>query len=222
MTDLHDLAAPYALDALEDTERAAFEAHLHECDLCRAELVDMSRGVEAIFDFYHEAPPESLRTRTLDEVTSPRAEVIELPRRRRWMAAGAAVAAAAAVILGVYAVGLRSEMAGMEQLNAVLASADATQVQLEGMDGRVVHADGQGVLIVAAMARPADDRTYQMWLIGESGPVSAGLVTPRSGEDEVVAMLEGTTSSGMRVGITEEPAGGSDQPTGEILASADL
>ena len=36
--DLHDLAAPYALDALDDDDRRAFEAHLRECEQCRTEL----------------------------------------------------------------------------------------------------------------------------------------------------------------------------------------
>ena len=38
MADIHELAAFYALDALSDEERSAFEAHLSGCDQCRAEL----------------------------------------------------------------------------------------------------------------------------------------------------------------------------------------
>ncbi|MEU9386205.1 zf-HC2 domain-containing protein, partial [Streptomyces sp. NPDC048279] len=36
--DLHSLAAPYALDALEPGERRRFEKHLGGCDRCAAEV----------------------------------------------------------------------------------------------------------------------------------------------------------------------------------------
>ena len=35
---LHELAAGYALDALDDDERAAFEQHLAECEQCAADV----------------------------------------------------------------------------------------------------------------------------------------------------------------------------------------
>ncbi|PZG82515.1 anti-sigma factor, partial [Streptomyces sp. NTH33] len=40
--DLHSLAAPYALDALEPAERARFEKHVRKCGPCAAEVRDLS------------------------------------------------------------------------------------------------------------------------------------------------------------------------------------
>ena len=40
--DLHSLAAPYALDALEPAERRRFERHLKGCDSCAAEVRALS------------------------------------------------------------------------------------------------------------------------------------------------------------------------------------
>lgn len=40
--DLHSLAAPYALDALEPGERRRFEKHLSDCDRCTAEVRALS------------------------------------------------------------------------------------------------------------------------------------------------------------------------------------
>ncbi|QFQ96209.1 anti-sigma factor [Streptomyces phaeolivaceus] len=40
--DLHSLAAPYALDALEPEERRRFEQHLERCDRCPAEVRALS------------------------------------------------------------------------------------------------------------------------------------------------------------------------------------
>ena len=39
--DLHQLIAPYALDALEADDRSRFEAHLALCEQCRVELVGL-------------------------------------------------------------------------------------------------------------------------------------------------------------------------------------
>ena len=36
--DAHTLLAPYAMDALDDAEREAFETHLEVCEECREEL----------------------------------------------------------------------------------------------------------------------------------------------------------------------------------------
>ena len=39
-SELHHLAGAYALDALEESERAAFEQHLASCDWCTVEVAD--------------------------------------------------------------------------------------------------------------------------------------------------------------------------------------
>ena len=38
--DIHHLSAAYALDALDERERMAFEAHYPSCDVCRADVID--------------------------------------------------------------------------------------------------------------------------------------------------------------------------------------
>ena len=37
-TGIHELTAGYALDVLDDDERWAYEAHLADCERCRADL----------------------------------------------------------------------------------------------------------------------------------------------------------------------------------------
>ena len=36
--DIHALSGAYAVDALDDVERARFERHLANCEACRAEV----------------------------------------------------------------------------------------------------------------------------------------------------------------------------------------
>ena len=45
--DIHSLVGAYAVDAVDDAERARFEDHLATCAECRAE-VDSLRGAAAL------------------------------------------------------------------------------------------------------------------------------------------------------------------------------
>ena len=40
-TDIHALVGAYALDAVDDLERVAFERHLQACESCRAEVDEL-------------------------------------------------------------------------------------------------------------------------------------------------------------------------------------
>jgi len=57
-----------------------------------------------------------------------------------------------------------------------------------------------------------DDRTYQLWYIGEDGARPAGFL-PADRRDDSWVLLDGTMSAGDAVGITVEPKGGSEIPT---------
>ena len=75
---------------------------------------------------------------------------------------------------------------------------------------------GQSALIVDGLASLTDEQIYELWYIGEDGPISAGTFnTDRSGESWRI--LDGTMSAGDAVGVTVEPAGGSEQPTTDPL-----
>ena len=66
-------------------------------------------------------------------------------------------------------------------------------------------------------ALPAD-RTYQLWMIEGDEITSAGLL-----EDPSAAMMNpGAIPEGVVVGLTVEPAGGSDQPTMAPMAQGEL
>ncbi|MDQ2838837.1 MAG: zf-HC2 domain-containing protein [Actinomycetota bacterium] len=92
--------AAYVLDALEETDRIAFEAHLLTCPLCRAAVADLGElpaflgsvpAAEAT-TWELEPPPESLLPRLLSEIAASR-------RRRSWRTAGLSFAAACLLAL---------------------------------------------------------------------------------------------------------------------------
>ncbi|WP_406446618.1 anti-sigma factor [Streptomyces sp. NBC_01613] len=66
--DLHSLAAPYALDALEPAERVRFERHLKKCDRCAAEVRALSEDAVRLAWSTAAAPPLAMRDRVLAAV----------------------------------------------------------------------------------------------------------------------------------------------------------
>lgn len=71
---------------------------------------------------------------------------------------------------------------------------------------------GRAVVIMAGLPELPDDRTYELWLLGPSAPRPSGLLGA-SGRPVLIQGLGNAT----QVGITVEPAGGSDQPTSKPI-----
>ncbi|MQY38825.1 hypothetical protein SRB17_68390 [Streptomyces sp. RB17] len=81
--DLHSLAAPYALDALEPGERRRFEKHLHGCERCAGEVRALAEdAVRLAWSTAAHAPP-ALRERVLAAVPTIPQEQAQAPARER-------------------------------------------------------------------------------------------------------------------------------------------
>ncbi|MEV7241063.1 anti-sigma factor [Streptomyces sp. NPDC003236] len=79
--DLHSLAAPYALDALEPGERRRFEKHLGKCDRCAAETRALSEDAVRLAWSTAAPAPAALRDRVLAAVRATPQE--QPPARER-------------------------------------------------------------------------------------------------------------------------------------------
>jgi anti-sigma-K factor RskA len=116
--------AAYAIDALDGTERAAFEAHLASCGECQQELADLRRVSAGIgLGVTREDPPASLRSRVLERAaadTAARPSGSAGTSRLPWLVAAASLVIA--IGAGVYAYSLRAELETVRQL-----AADATE-----------------------------------------------------------------------------------------------
>lgn len=216
MDDIHDMTALYLVDALDDLERQRYEAHLPGCAQCRAELEFLDRGLEEyVADASEPAPPE-LRAAVMSAV--PEAEA----SKRRLPGLIVGIAAAAAAVSVVVAVAIGGEPDLVEQ---IYNADDVVEFAVEDSPftaTRIVYSREVGrVLFVAHdLPDPGEDRTYQLWLIDDSGPRSAGTFRPEDGQTTVV--LEGTAEAGLVVGLTVEPEEGSSQPTGDVLVAQPL
>lgn len=70
--DLHHLSGAYAVDALDDAERASFEQHLAVCPDCRAEVAELSATAHSLTSLTEAAPPPSLRASVLSGIARVR------------------------------------------------------------------------------------------------------------------------------------------------------
>lgn len=75
---VHDLAAPYALDAVDEAERARFETHLAHCPDCRRTVAELSEAAVGLSAGLEQQPPRALRDGLLaavaDEAQEPTTE----------------------------------------------------------------------------------------------------------------------------------------------------
>ncbi|GAA4529073.1 anti-sigma factor [Amycolatopsis samaneae] len=224
--EIHVLTGAYALDAVSDLERAAFERHLADCATCTQEVRELRETAARLGAASVIVPPPRLRESVLAEVAGTRQRppaVGDGARRRRWprglAIAVAGVAAAAALVVGVLTAGLgRTPDAGHRQeaaINAVLTAPDAVTVSAPAPNGTtVVRSRAQGKIVLFPRGFPALDpaHAYQVWLIGPDGPYSAGLL-PSEVDKQARPLLAELPRGADRVGVTVEPAGGSPRPT---------
>lgn len=70
--DLHHLSGAYAVDALDDDERAAFEEHLASCADCRDEVAELTGAAHSVGVLTEAEPPPGLRSAVLDGVARVR------------------------------------------------------------------------------------------------------------------------------------------------------
>jgi anti-sigma-K factor RskA len=155
--------------------------------------------------------------------------------QRRWFQrpAGYLAAAAAAVALfvggtvaGQAIYGNPNEDFAQQQASSLAeieASPDSQRAAAQtatGQDATLVWSGelGLSAIIVEDLPALGDDQDYQLWYIGEAGPVPAGTFDS-DGSGTAWRVLDGTMTAGDTVGVTVEPKGGSEQPTTDPIVA---
>lgn len=224
MSDVHELAPLYALDALDDLERRRFERHLDEgCERCETELAEADLGVAHLARAYDETPPPDMREAVMSRlVTQPDAA----PQQRATGRRNAVWVVVAAVVALVVLFAL-PDTAGDPLVLAVLNAEDVIEIGVEDGPGpaeiSLSFSPSEGGVVFEAddLERPGEGRVYQLWLIGDDGPVSGGTFVPDD-DGTTLVRVAGVATVDTVVGLTEEPVGGSPAPTGDILVAQPL
>jgi anti-sigma factor RsiW len=232
--DIHSLVGAYALDALDDLERAAFDRHLRECESCRAEADELRETASRLAAGSWSVPPPQLRDDVLARITGTRqvtagpapagaAATTGSPRRLRWVAAAAVVLAAVGAGAVVYAV--QDQRVRRERTLAAILTAPDVVWHEEPLTsgGKVRVATSRlrdaGVIVLNADHAPAGGKVYQLWTIRSGVPASAGALDEgQSTSTRVVTDLP----SAAAVGVTVENAPESATPTTPLEAKVDL
>jgi anti-sigma-K factor RskA len=226
--DIHALAGAYALDAVDDLERAAFDRHLRECGACAVEVAELRETASWLTHAVAAPPPPRLRESVLAEVgrtaqERPRRSAARPARRdrvRRW-AVGLAAAAvlATGVGFGTWTVaqdGIQRENA---RIDAVLAAPDARLVSSEMAGGRVTlivsPSRNAAVAVLDGLDDPGADKDYQLWMTGSGDPRDVGTVDTGTGRQYIAGLAPGFA-------VTKEPSGGSTVPSPPLVGEITL
>jgi anti-sigma-K factor RskA len=231
-SELLDLAVPYALHALPEAEQRLLEARI-AADGAAEEFYDEVRAVRetmaAVSAAAAAAPPSERRGRVLSAVaddgvrTLPSARPAR-PRRTAWLSA------AAALLIGLGALGvglsLRPPAPQPSTAQQVFSASDVHTVSgaiPAGGTATVVFSRDRnaGVLVMNDVPPPGPGTVYQMWLVSADGATSAGTMDAEAVAPSTTAVLNDLGNS-TKLAFTVEPASGSTQPTGALIAELPL
>ncbi len=239
--ELMNAAGAYALGALAEPEKSEFEALMAESEQLRAEVTElMDTAVELGLSVAPVDPPPAMRAQVLASIaTTPQLEPLEttdqeiarrdtpaeLKARARWrmpLARLGAVAAAVALIVGLgftvrFGIQAQADLATASQVNEIQAADDYQRETVEISGGGTATlvwsvALQRSALIVDGLTGLPAGSTYELWYIDAKGATPAG--TFDVGEDgKRTVVLAGDMGLGDTIGVTVEPAGGSDIPS---------
>jgi Anti-sigma-K factor rskA/Putative zinc-finger len=223
--DIHALAGAYALDALNDIERAAFVRHMAGCPACELEVAELQETAYRLAEPVAATPPPGLRAAVLAEIA--RTPQVRSARSHREPGSGAAAAArwrrwtAAAVAAGIIAAGggtatwivaeqrldaTRQQLAAVtDVLKAPDAQVHTKSLERGGVLTVVVSATkNAGVVLVDDLPPPPDGKTYELWLMVDS--VASPLQVLPSGQTKATKRIE-QVGAVNTIGLSIERAG---------------
>ncbi len=215
--DVHDLAAGYALDALDVRERARFEEHLDGCDDCRQNVASFREAAAHLaFAPVGAEPPPELRGRILSAARAEGQNVVSLQSRRSLavsLAAAVAVAASAAAVgFGVWAASLHHSLQHEQSVARLLGDPAARRVPVQGAAGSLVVDRAGDAALAVDLPPPPSGKTYEAWVID-------GTVRPAGVFSGRTVLLKTLVHAGATVKVTLERSGGVDAPTSTPLLS---
>lgn len=191
-------------------------------------------------------PPTTGRSVAPTDVTTPGgADLVDLSRERQrrrpgpltfvGVAAAAVALVAAGVTIGRLTDGLGGDALPVAsppatsmpgQVTSLLAASDLEVARgpVAGSGVATVlasRAEDMAVISMTGLPEPPTGSAYQLWLMGDHEPISAGTMEAGQVGPAPSAQINGIRGSA-QIGITVEPAGGSPAPTGDVILALDI
>jgi anti-sigma-K factor RskA len=222
---IRDDLGPYAFGTLDATASARVAGHLPTCPQCTAALRDYHEIVRLLpATLSVSAPPPGARVRLLERARGDAQPLPPSTDRRRWLsrialrssASQLALAAALLLLLTGAGVALSAEF-GSGQIPYSRSYDMWGEEHAPDAAGILVYQNGNVTLVVADMPILPPDRTYQLWFVTEEDDqVSAATFdVDEQGGATIPVEIPEEVESYRGCGVTEEPEGGSDWPTGD-------
>ncbi len=224
--ELLELATPYGLDAVSEADRVDIERRVAAAPAAvAAAFHDEVRAVRETMAVVAAAttaePPAALREAILAAAKPP-----EIKSQPFWRTK--AFAAAAAVLIGLAGFGigwLARPHPGPTVAQQIMQSPDMHSVSRPLGPGTATvmfsREHNAGVLVMDNVPPPSPGTVYQMWLLGDKGPTSAGTMDATAVQPTTLATIADLGSS-TALAFTVEPGSGSSRPTTPILAQLPL
>jgi len=245
-TTVNELAAAYALGAIEADEERRVAEHLSTCGQQHSDVRSMIEAAALVpVSLEPVAPSAALRGRLMATIAqTPQENAVPAtpaqapqprapqpirsaePRRPWWQLAPlpaslAAVALAAVVGIGSWNISLNQQLGDRDAALRAVASADAIfAAQGTAGAGWVIESGEQAIFMAEDLLDLPADQLYQLWLIdGDNAPVAVGTVSDTDGV--ALVTLERDLGSATTFAITVESER-VDAPTSEPVLVASL
>jgi len=230
----------YALGALDAEDVAALEAHLQTCASCRDELAAYRATSDSLLmSLPPQKPSAALRRRLQRRL--PGAQKAIRPRLN-WSFNRVAVGVAIVLLLALNVFSISQVQALQRQQTQLMDQMQNGQMALamlsysntqtfpineESVKGSLLldKEYNNAVLIIRGLPSINDDQTYQIWLIApDEERTSAGLLRPPTDQPFISEAIYSTQdlSNFVGIGMTVEPAGESESPTGPHIFRIDF
>lgn len=239
---IRELIPGHALDALDPGEHSLVQQHLSSCPDCSQALAAQREVVEGLLHAPPPSrPPAQLRERVLSALPdrAPARSLVK-PAARSWLRWVGAAAAVGLLLVNTALLlelrGLRSQQSELQtmvdrnQMALAVQSypgSQAVEFQADEVFGTFVYDPGRSVSVLYAWGlQPLPEgRVYQAWFTDAEGQrVTGGVFAAQDPEAFTIVVLWAPTQIGdyQRVGVTVEPQGGSDAPSGSPVLTAEL
>lgn len=229
-----------AAGVLSGEEKEAFDRHLAEgCEICEPEMRIYEETASMLaFGLPNRPLPKGLKEKISRQIE------FEPPQQQRFnwnktlaLAAMIAFFAIAASIIWWQDSELKMQQSEVSDLTLALkqqkqeitwlrdpsvqlALLTGLQPATAGAKGKMLWNPSQSKGIFYANWLPPlpAGKSYQLWVIGNSGPVSAGVFDPGAGGSAVVTISHISFSGGaLQFAVTIEPRGGLPKPSGQMV-----
>jgi hypothetical protein len=226
-------AAVYLLGLLDEQHSRAFLAHARSCALCSDDLAALAPAVDSLPTTVPQvSAPAHAKRQVIAVVRSEAAQraTRSSPRprltRRRLALRRPALALAGAGLLaaGVAVGGLSTPFGGgSAQVGGSAVRVASAEVTLPGASAVLHQSAGHTWLTVSNMPEPSSGHVYEVWVErpGHALPQPTNsLFAPTSSGAATVAVPD--SGGANEVLVTQEPAGGTQVPTGPAVIVARL